>query len=422
MPDSDDRNEAHLVLRAIHSRLGEQDAQVVGTLALNEHELSVADGNVRLRAIVLHDPEWHPSIAHCHVVADFGRGELAVPLEACVVGVDDDRKRALANVAQSWVAAVAGPIFSLLRAREVMGATHFDGSERWGVAGCHGFAGPLIGRMIPDGFDLSVLSEAPTFDSVAEMAPPGVLHLAKVTLRPGEGGRWVRSIELDGHAAAHEEQGWDAPVPAPANGVISQFALFHFGGQVAAVDERRRTDDAIRRFVSIFGRTGDTVSAERELLESGAADVVLAHDVAQFVPLALGRIIFGAMGPTFSPEFVRVMSNGQTVTGLRLMRQPVFARTLSAIGHEMLAGEHREAARRLALSGPEFNAINNALNAGVTLENSKLLPTVVPDPDASADAIERAMARHLKAPGAPPPPPAQSSATPRASKPWWRFW
>ena len=404
-------SEASLVLQAIHDELANHPADTVGGLTLSEDVLSATSGKLRLTAIVHRDPGAHPSLAHAHVVAEIGFGNQAARLEACVVGIHTDRGEALANSGRNWVAAVAGPIFSLLHAKPVLDAEHFNGSEPWGIAGCHGFVGPVIARLFENEVDLSPLHDAPTFDYADALAPPGLVHLAKVTLEATSEG-WRRSLEIDGHEAVHFDAKWDTGLPPAKQGLLSQFAIFHCGDRPQAIEHRRQVDKAIRRFVAAFQETGDTDKAT-DLLEALGFDAALVHDANCFVPVALGRVIFGSLGPKFSPDFMRINRDASTQI-LRLMRQPVYART-TALAPELLSGQLMDAAKSLALTSAEINAINSALHAGSNPRNLILSPPIMPDQGVSRSAMEEAI-RRLQQSAVRPPPPIEPA------KPWWRIW
>ena len=404
-------SEASLVLKAIRDDLSNHPPDIVGPLTLNEELLSAFGGQLRLTAIVHHDPDAHASIGHAHVIAEIGVGSRAARLDACVVGIHTDRREALASSGRTWAGAVAGPIFSLLHAKPVLSADHFNGSEPWGIAGCHGFVGPLTSRFFERELDLSPLQDAAMFDYADALAPAGVVHLAKVTLNAtGEG--WSRTIEVDGHEAAHAEPSWNTGLPSASRGVLSQFAVFHYGDRPEAIEQRQRVDDAIRQFVTGFQETGDTDKAA-DLLEARGFDAALVHDVDCFVLVALGRVIFGNIGAKFSPDFMRINRDGSTQT-LRLMRQPIFART-TVLASELFSGQLVNAAKSLALTSAEINAINSALNAGSNPRNLILSPPIMPDRGVSRSAMEMAITRLQQSAVRPPP-----SIEP--AKPWWRIW
>jgi hypothetical protein len=291
-----------------------------------------------------------------------------------------------------------------------MGAVHFGGSEPWGVTGCHGFVGPAITRMFESEIDLAPLQNASIFDYADALAPPGLVHLAKVTLE-ATSQRWRRNIEIDGHEAFHSDSDWNTGLPPTSKGLISQFAVFHYADQPQVIEQRRRIDEAIRRFVAAFQETSDTDLAA-DWLESAGFDTDLVHEVLTVVPIAFGRVVVGALGLTFSPYFTRINREGETQT-LKLMQQPVFARS-TVLSAEMLASPHRETVKAMGLTSGEVRAINRALQAGSKPQDLVLAPPLIVAPGTDQSAIDQAIKRlqqHLR------PPPASKPA-----KPWWRLW
>jgi hypothetical protein len=389
-------NESAYVTEVIREELSAIGRDVVGPIELSPEGLSAYDRQLLLSVDVRTDPGYHPSIAHCHVIARIGRTTFSDPLDGCIMGIDADRRVGLAKAARSWVQNVGSVLFSMLHARPVMGAAHFGPDDPWGVAGCHGFAGPLFGYGI-DESALRPLLAAPLFDFATAMAPPGLVHLAKAVLQGHDGGQWTRTLEIDGHAASHAESPWISVVPAPPNGIAARFALFHFGDQPGTVTDRKMLDDTIRRFVSAADTT--TPEAAVAKLREGGVAPDLFWRVSTFLPIAFFRVVFGQMNLRLSPDYHRVGRDGQG-TVLTLMREPTFARAI-ALAPELMAGGHAEGVKRLAMSSSTFNALNSALKAGSKPENLVFGAPAVADPGFGV--------RHV----APPPPP---------SKPWWRFW
>ena len=399
-------DEAAYLLQVIHDELTRLDSEIVGRISVDGQTLFAMDQKVRLTASVHRDPGSHASLAHCHVVAEIPLSGQPARLDACVVGIDPARFKALADAAHIWTASFAGPLFSLMHARPVLGATHFDGTNAEGVTGCHGFAGPMIGRQFGAKFDFADLVSTPMFESAAEMAPPGVLHLVKVTLEAQGNGRWTRNLEIDGHAATYADKDWNAGGAAPDKGLASRFAVFHYADQPAAIEARRCIDQAIRQFVLAFQTTDRLQDAIAKLGEQRIAPDLIRR-VTDFVPLAFGRLVMIRTGVSFPSEFMRIRPGGESETGLKLMREAVFARAMS-IGCELIGGETLAAAKKVALLSPELNVINNALHHGSKLENLALSPTVFSDGQTSPAEIERALKQHEKAV--------------KSAKPWWRFW
>jgi hypothetical protein len=406
-----DQNDSAVVLQNIRDTLTRLAAGLAGEMSFADDTLSLLSGKVRLTAAMYDDPAGSPAMAHCHVTTEIGNaGE---PLDACVVGLHSERSKALAEVARVWVELVAAPILSLVHARPVLGAVHFDGSDPAGVLGAHGFVGPMGWRWAPPGFNPVTFGDVMLFDYAAEMAPPAVVHIAKTTLTAcGEAG-WRRNLEIDGHGAAHEEDRWALHVAAPPQGIGVQFAVFHFADQPHWLKQRQRLDDALYRFVTAFQET-QSVDAAADILQHQGADSKLVNQIAALAPLAAGRVLYSATGARFPPEFMRARADGSLEEGLLLMRQPVFARG-KALFAMLMGGEHAEAVQNLALTGAELHAISGALHAGSELEDLELAPPIVFDVDVSDEAVEAATAKlRSRRP--------QRGASPKSQKPWWRFW
>jgi hypothetical protein len=327
------------------------------------------------------------------------------------MGVDADRRTGLAKAARNWVNSVGSALFSLLHATPIMDAAHFAENDLWGVPGCHGFIGPLFGYNF-GGLDPALLQNARLFEYAAAMAPPGMVHLAKVTLESKGSKGWNRSLEIDGHAATYKEDPWDCVVPAPANAIISQFAVFHHSGQTPAVESRQRLDDAIREFVSAAAATGN-VDAAAQVLRDKGFDSDLVHRVDAFIPLAFCRAMFDGMGVKFSTTYIRIGKRAPRGT-LKLMSEPAFARA-RALLPVLVDGGHGEVCKTIAMSSSTFNVLNASLNAGSKPENLVMSSAIIPDPDADDADFDRAR-NDLRTSVSPPRPPA------KASKPWWRFW
>jgi hypothetical protein len=177
MPD-----DSNYLLQVIRGELQRQGDALVRRLELNGDSLIAYNGQLGLTAEVRSDPGHHPSIAHCHVTAVIGRTSFRGPLDACVMGIHADRRQGVALAAKNWVTNVGGTLFSLLHAKPVMNAAHFDRGGSTGVPGCHGFVGPLSGLNVRALKNPELILNAELFDCAAAMAPPGIVHLAKVVL------------------------------------------------------------------------------------------------------------------------------------------------------------------------------------------------------------------------------------------------
>jgi hypothetical protein len=224
--------EESTLLGLIRDELGKAAGGPAGKVRVEDGELVACDGAMRLRVALVRSEGTHPAIAHAHVITQIGRGPVAV-LDACVVGINNERNLALADAARVWVGLAAAPILSLLHARTVLGADHFTGGEKWGVPGYHGFVGPAgVRRFGEDSIDPNAFAEAPLFSGTAELTPGGTVHLVKATLEATDG-RWRRTLEIDGHTASHTDENWPFDVPVPASAVIcTRFAVYFATGEV----------------------------------------------------------------------------------------------------------------------------------------------------------------------------------------------
>jgi len=406
-------SEADVLLRSLHEELGKESPEIVGHLELIGEGLSVLDGRAQLSAVVRHDPGTHPAVTHCHVITELGEEHSGI-LDACIVGIDPRREEGLRDAARNWKDLVGGPIFSLLHARAVMGAAHFDGTQLAGVSGCYGFVGSLGTRMVNEKeFDPSVFDDAPVFDYAAQIAPPGIVHLAKATMQADGKGSWNRNLEIDGHLAVHADSPWVAGRSAPPDGIVTRFAVFHYADQPGHVEDRRNLDSSIRRFVAAFQKVDDSDSAA-DMLANAGVDDELVNRLVTFAPLAFARVIFATMKDSFSPDYVQVRCDGTLEEGLRLMHEPVFARSL-VLSRELSGSEFLEAVKKVAATSLEFQGINDALHRGSKPENLIMGPPVVFDAGVSEAACEktlRLLAARTK----------EKWAAARKPKPWWRFW
>lgn len=406
-------SEASIVLHRLCEELQQLDRKIVGTPQIVDDVLVSLDGNLRISVIVHTDAEIHPAIAHCHVIA-----ELQQPpgtLDACVMGINQNRQLALADAAGSWVELVAGPLFSLLHNQSVLQAKKLDADNLYGISGADAYVGPLRFRMFDKPVDVNVVNESPMLDCVAAMAEPSDLHLVKVTLESKGAEGWVRNIEMDGHIANHADRPWRDLAAVRQSGVASRFAVVRFDNSAAWIAERQRLDDAIRRFVELYLEVADThVAADR--LRAEGIDEKLAHQIRELVPIALGRNLLAGLEIAFPPDYIRLRADGSIVPNLMLMSEPVFARA-SILDWRLREAGLGDAVKGLATSGAEFNAINNALNGGTSaeaLKNAMMMPLLVSDANVSQAAFQRGLQQAQAI--------WEKQRPSRPQKPWWKFW
>jgi hypothetical protein len=107
-------------------------------------------------------------------------------------------------------------------------ATHFSGTELWGIPGGHGFVGPFVVRGDAGSVDMEMLPQSAAFQFDG-YPRDGRRHLVKSTLF-GQNERWTRHLEIDGHSEAHVDDDWRG-IPAPRTPVMCvRFAVFDMIG------------------------------------------------------------------------------------------------------------------------------------------------------------------------------------------------
>ncbi|MCA9059351.1 MAG: hypothetical protein KDA85_12665, partial [Planctomycetaceae bacterium] len=327
------------VLNEIHDQLRTLDPDLICGVTIGDTECRFFHDQVSIRASVHDDPGQHPNLAHCHIVTSLGT-DLSGHLDACVVGIGADRGLALKQAATYWVESVSGVILSALHCRPVLNTAHFSGNEMQGVKGAHGFAGPLSTRIADPKLKLSMLADRSVFEFAAEIAPPGIVHLAKVTLQSDGRGGWKRTLEVDGHRASFQDRNWQGPPITGSQSIVSQFALFHFTDTPKWSDQRERLDTDIRDFVVSFAECRDTYVAGDRLVSAGCPSAI-AHQIVLLTPVAFARTVFEDLGVQFAPSYYVADKTGKPGPELPLMGEPVFARSM-ILGKELLAGEHVE--------------------------------------------------------------------------------
>jgi hypothetical protein len=427
MPGNDD--EVTLV-RLLADEVRTVGDELAGKVELGERHLSALNGALKLSVELHRDQRDHPSLAHAHVFAEFGRGPRA-NLEACIVGVGGDRDAALAEVAHNWITLAGAPILSVLHARPVLGAAHFEGDEAWGVPRGHGFLGSLAGRGVEGVFDLDALVEEPLFTGAVELAPDGVLHLAKVTLNVAEGPSWSRNLEIDGHAAARADDRWRLDTPPPSAPVIcTRFAVFwradqnapEFAGAAASTREKPSrpmpwsVDDAIERFVASFQEQpeADLEPVLHELLRQGVARE-LAEKVIVFVPLAFGRLVLDRVGVAYSSDFTRAATDGTYASKYRLDDEPIYRQAVLLAPSYAASPRYGQAFEAVCAWSGEVSIVSDALGRNDDPRTITLGPPVIsmpPAEDRKIHDVARAIAPSVK--------PAAAGAS--RAKRWWQFW
>jgi hypothetical protein len=373
------------------------------------------DGAIKLSAILHQDEKLHPSLAHVHILAEIGRGPTAV-LEACVLGIGEEKAIALEDAAQYWVNFAAPPIFSLLHAKPVMGAEHFEGHEKWGVTGRHGFVGPVAVRSKGKKINLDVLAESPLFSGASEVASEGLVHFAKSILEVVDGSRWRRSLEIDGHGTSLIEDDVKPGIKATPEIITCVRYAVYFPTPFQRTDDFS-IDEIIRKFVAAFNADRGKMSLEDGisfLFEQGFKEEVV-HKIGSFVPLAFTRYILRSLGVTFSNTYMEITSEGIARDGLKLCDEPIFQRAMVLAEFLIRSPQYQVGMKFLSMTSSEFRAINQSMTNGSKPQDLVLSPPVIIDPDAAPDAMNKAIAEITA---------KLKSIKPESSKKkyWWQFW
>jgi hypothetical protein len=153
--------------------------------------------------------------------------------------------------------------------------------------------------------------------------------------------------------------------------------------------------DAIRRAAPVLAQHGqvDSEFLLAWLLRAGLSKEQ-AHDAVRFIPLAFGRDVLEGVGVVFSDTYLRIAGAESAGEERALNDEPFFREALSLA--PLVASEIGfDAFNTVAMQSSEFQAINNALNAGAQVENLVASP-----PAMMYDATTAAPAK----------------------RPWWKLW
>ena len=349
-------------------------------------------------------------VAHAHVLIDNERRDFHGFLDACVVGVDTNRQSALKSAAAAWISNAAPPIFSFFHEKPVLTAENFDCQKAWGLEHVQGYVGNFAIRGWGPQRSLEELVNPSLFEDAMEIAPPGTVHLVKVTLTV-ERGRWRRIVEVDGHMASFSDVGWGSQTLPPQQAVGVCFLTIQLVNRPDLIQMRRDLDRAIFDYIEIFDRERDRDRTKDELIRLGC-QVLIADRVHQFLPLGLGRALV-TQNTSLEPTkfYRRIRPSAEILPETRLMSEPAFARGF-ALAHQLAAGQFAEAVKELALCSAEVIAINNALNEGCQLEDAVMAPILAPDFDTGQDAVDEALKTLDR---------LRTTET-QAKRPWWKFW
>jgi hypothetical protein len=118
-----------------------------------------------------------------------------------------------------------------------------------------------------------------------------------------------------------------------------------------------------------------------------------AHLAIRFVPLAFGREILEGTGVHLTDTYVRMHEDGSTEE--RALKDEKFFTAAKFLAPQLMAELGGDAFTAIVALSPEFDAVNQAMNAGSAPQDLVMSPPVVDWPDVLRNAPQ---------------------------KPWWQFW
>ena len=418
------------LLNKIEEGLVAHGGDLGGWTKVEAESLKIFDGRVSLK-VDLADLEGSlavDQVVHAHVFATLHEHDDAV-LDACVMGLGEDRNSAIAEAALIWITGVAGPIRSFLDNKPVcmtcqagsLNAEPEQGyvSGGYGLSGLRAFVGPAFARGFDTGDYQDDMSDSmPWFRYAAESAAPRRIHLAKATIRavdPSEGGSWHRQLEVDGHEVAHQDADWPASKESPESGYMIRYTVFEFPRNSTAIAQRAKLDETIACFIKEFGNH-QTLDDLKAAVSAKGFSPEMVHDVSYYSTLAFGRWYFEQLGVTFSSYVIRAKGDGEVQADLKLASVPAFSRALAVAG-KMLPEMDDQYVQNLCCFSPEADGVVQALEANPNLDVTtiSLFPGVVADYQADDKTLENAMTVRQSIVDS-----VMGSA--QASKPWWKFW
>jgi hypothetical protein len=419
MPDTE------RLLELIEKGVVEHGGDLGGWTRHSEDALQVFDGRVTLRA-ALHGDESTRSdgCVHAHILATLHEHDDEV-LDACLLGMGDDREGALQQAAVIWITCVAGPIRSFLDNKPicmtcqagVAGGDVSKGYSRgdYGLPGLHAYVGPSICRGFDDERIQSAIDDTkPWFRFAAESAAPRRVHLAKaILLSKGKEG-WRRELEIDGHDVSHRDPDWPAGVQGPEVGYLTRFAVFEFPRNSSEVARRAELERTIRYFAENFSKYDDVDALMQDMINQGF-DPDQIKETESISTIAFGRMFFEQHGVQYSSTIIRARRDGRVEADVPLMSIPAYTRARALVPqlHETMPQEKFQA---LCLYNAESNGILQAMESAggnLDLAGMKLYPCVVPDRGVSDETMDAALAMLHE---------LVERNRPTTKKPWWKFW
>jgi hypothetical protein len=210
---------ARVAARAV-ARALEKHPATVGPVLVSGAEIQLVEKGIRL---VVSEPDAKAGepMGHFHVLTRLADAPLA-SLDACIIGGGDSPETRIESVGEAFADIAFPPLLSRSRGQPMLSSRLFWGDEAWGVPRMHGYVGPVLGRGSADG---SEFLEAPLFADIPDLPRDGKLHLLKAVLY-GEGGHWLRTVELDGGETQVSRKRFAPLEPQADPGVIVRYAVY----------------------------------------------------------------------------------------------------------------------------------------------------------------------------------------------------
>jgi hypothetical protein len=396
--------DSHRLLELIETCIAKHGGDLGGWTLRTDGTLRLFDGRVTLRAELREGgTPALDGVVHAHVFATLHEHDDEL-LDACVIGVGDDRDPALGQAAAIWMTGVAGPIKSFLDNKPVCmtcqaGVTGGDISNGFcesdfGLPGLRAFVGPSISRGFSDDRIPSAIDETkPWFRFAAESAAPRRVHLAKATITSSGKDGWRRELEVDGHDVSHHDPDWPAGVKTTECGYLTRFAVFEFPRNSQEIARRARLEQAIRHFAENFQKFETADQLMEEMVRRGF-DPELVHETEAISTIAFGRTLLEPHGVQYPSTVIRARRDGRIEPDVPLMSIPAYsrARALAAKLGETMPKEQFQA---LCFYTAESQAILKAMESlgdKLDLTTLTMYPCVVPDYGVSQQTMDAALA------------------------------
>ena len=280
------------------------------------------------------DQPARDGVVHAHVYTTLHEHDDEV-LDACLMGMGDNREGALAQATVIWLTGVAGPIRSFLDGKPICmtcqaGVAGGDVSAGYsqgdyGLPGLRAYVGPAMARGLGNAYLQALDDTKPWFRFAAESAAPRRVHLAKAIVISSGKSPWRRELEIDGHEVSHHDPDWPAGIEGPQFAYVTRFAVFEFPRNSAEIARRAELERTIRHFAEHFS-AHESVDRLMEAMVGQGFDADLVHEVESVSTIAFGRIFFEQQGVEYAPTVIRARRDGRVEPGVPLMSLPAYSR------------------------------------------------------------------------------------------------